>query len=229
MSTFTDPQISAWSFRYEAELCAKYDLIADRISLPIVSGRNEYQIPNYVSNIRSVLYLGKEIYAKGGRSSVITNDTPGETAGGTPFEYVYSNKGLRVLKFFPTPMDNIALYTQDLWTPAADQAAVIVEFYRTSTAANPIGPLNLPPWLRQYLLKDYVCWKSAMVEGKGQDSRMANYYQKRLDDHAEYIRRIKGNMNRMQHAVLSSDPSQTGRRKPGRPVLPPNFGYPVNW
>lgn len=228
MSSFSDPQVSSWSFKYEQELCAKYDLIADRISLQVVSGRNEYQIPNYVSNIRTVLYLGKELYAKGGRGSIITNDTPAETAGSTPFEYVYSNKGLRVLKFYPTPMDNIALYTQDLWTPAADQAAVIVEFYRTSTTANPIGYLNIPVWLRQYLLKDYVCWKAASVEGKGQDLRMANYYQKRIDGHADYIRRVQSNMNRIQHSVLAEQ-GFTGRRKPGRPVLPVNFGYPVNY
>lgn len=228
MNTFTDPQISSWSFKYEQELCAKYDLIADRISLNIVSGRNEYQIPNYVTNIRTVLYLGKELYAKGGRGSIITNDTPGETVGSVPFEYVYSNKGLRVLKFYPTPQDNITIYNGDLWTPAADEAAVIIEFYRTSVASNPITQQNLPPWLRQYLLKDYVCWKASTVEGKGQDLRMSNYYQKRLDGHGEYIRKIQANMNRMQQAVLS-DTGFNNRRRPGRPVLPPNFGYPVNW
>lgn len=228
MSTFTDPQISNWSFKYEQEIASKHDLIADRFSIPVVSGTSEYQIPNYVSNIRLVLYQGKEVCAKGGRASIITNDTPGTTAGSTPFEYVYSNKGLRVLKFYPTPQDTIAQYTQDLWTPAADQAAVLVEFYRTSTAANPIGQLNLPVWLRQYLLKDYVCWKSATVEGKGQDTRMSKYYQMRLDGHADYIRKVKENMHRMQQAVLAEQ-GFTGRRKPGRPVLPPNFGYPVNY
>ena len=226
--TFTDTQISNWSFKYEQELSAKYDLIADRVSIPITSGLNEYQIPNYVTNIRTVLYLGKELYAKGGRASIITNDVPGETSGSVPFEYVYSNKGLRVLKFYPTPMDNIALYTGDLWTPAADEAAVIVEFYRTSESLNPIGDNNLPPWLRQYLLKDYVCWKAGSVEGKGQDLRMSNYYQRKLDSHADYIRKIQENMNRLKHSVLAEQ-GFTGRRRPGRPVLPPNFGYPVNY
>jgi hypothetical protein len=227
LSQFTDSQVSTWAQTYEKELCAKYDLIVDRLSLGITIGLNEYEIPNWVTNIRSVLWQGYEIYAKGFRASILTGDTPYQTAGSRPFEYVFSGKGQRVLKFYPTPMAAIPYDSGDLWNPTADLNDVIIEVYRTPDyAASP--QKVLPTWLRQYILKDYVCWKAFASEGPQQDLRAAAYYQGRLAQGIVYIESIKEAMHASQMNVLYKD-QFLSRRKPGRPVLPPNFGYPVNW
>lgn len=232
MGQFTDSQIQVWGQNYERELAAKYDLLADRWSLAIISGSNEYELPNYVTNIRSVLFQGKELHPKGFTASRMTNDTPFQTAGSIPYEYMFSGKGQRVIKLYPTPMCNISVYVPippaiDLWTPAADEAAVIIEFYRTPNyGINP--PLILPYWIRRYLLKDYICYKVFSMEGPQQDLRAAKYYEGRMIANDEYIKKIKNNMNSAQISIMFEQ--KVGpRRGPGRPVLPPNFGWPVNW
>lgn len=224
---FSDNQISTWAQIYEKEICAKNDLIVDRCSIGVTAFVNEYELPNYVTNIRSVLWLGKELHAKGFRASVITGDTPFQTAGSVPFEYVFSGKGQRVLKFYPSPNLTVAYNSGDLWTPTADETSVIVEFWRTPDYLSDPQKV-LPLWCRQYLLKDFICWKAFAIEGPQQDLRAAAYYQERIDQAAEYIGLIKENMHASQMNVLF-DNKMLGRRKPGRPVLPPNFGYPVNW
>lgn len=228
VSAFTDQQISSWAQTFEKEIAAKHDLIVDRWSLGIIDKSNEYELPNYVTNIRSVLYLGKECHAKGFRSSVITGDTPFQTSGSIPFEYVFSGKGQRVLKLYPTPNTNIAVYNGDLWTADADRYGVIIEFYRIPDFTGNNPSLTLPSWCRQYLLKDMICEKAFRMEGPTQDLRAAKYYQGRIDKMFEYVMKIKSNMNAAQMRVLF-DNKMLARRKPGRPVLPPNFGFPVNW
>lgn len=225
MSIFTDTQISAWAQAYEREITAEHDFIVDRISLDIVAGIGEYEIPNYVTNIRSVLYQGKELHAKGFRASNITGDVPGVTSGAIPFEYVFSGKGLRVLKFYPTPNLSIPIYTSSLWTAAADFAAVIVEFYRTSVRDDVTR--QLPEWLRRYILKDYVAWKAFGMDGKQQDLRAADYYSKKLESQKTYLQMIKTNMFRASTDAVSVH-KMPNRQRPGRPVLPSNFGYPLS-
>lgn len=227
MASFTDNQLSTWAQTYEKELCARNDLIVDRCSLGITSGLNEYELPNFVTNIRSVLWQGKELHAKGFRASVLTGDTPYQTAGSVPFEYVFSGKGQRVLKFYPSPNISVAFDSGDLWNPTADQNDVIVEFWRTPDYTS-TPQLTLPTWCRQYLLKDYVCQKAFMSEGPQQDLRGATYYATRLEEGLTYVGLIKEQMHASQMNVLFTN-KMVGRRKPGRPVLPPNFGYPVNW
>lgn len=227
VTVFTDNQLSNWAQTFEKEVCAKNDLIVDRISLQITSGVNEYEIPNYVTNIRSVLYLGKELHAKGFRASVITGDTPFQTAGSVPFEYVFSGKGLRVLKFYPTPMLAVAYDNGDLWNPTADENDVIVEFWRTPDYMSTPRKI-LPEWMRQYLLKNHICMKAFTAEGPSQDLRAASYYEGRITQQQEYVQEIKENMHR-GHTMVLFENKMIGRRKPGRPVLPPTFGYPVNW
>lgn len=226
-SAFTDQQISGWAQTFEKEICSQYDLIVDRWALGVTDFVNEYELPNYVTNIRSVLWMGKELHAKGFRASVITGDTPFQTAGSVPFEYLFSGKGQRVLKFYPSPNVLVAKYMGDLWTPDADRYGVIIEFYRIPDYLSD-PQLTLPDWCRSYLLKDPICQKAFQTEGPTQDLRAAKYYQARVDKTHEYLMQIKENMNTAQMNVLF-DRKMLARRKPGRPVLPPNFGFPVNW
>lgn len=226
-SQFTDNQISTWAQIFEREICAKNDLIVDRISLAITVGVNEYEVPNFITNIRSVLFQGREVNAKGDTASRITGDTPFQTSGSVPFEYTFAGKGMRVLKLYPTPMVAIAFDSGDLWTATADRADCIIEFYRTPDYLSEPKKI-LPDWLRQYILKDPICQKVFSMEGPQQDLRGATYYAERVKAMGDYISKIKENMFASMVRVIYTSP-QMGRRRPGRPVLPPNFGFPVNW
>lgn len=227
MAQFTDNQITVWAQQYEREICAKYNFLADRWSLQINTGYNEYELPNYVTNIRSVLYMGKELHPKGFTASRMTNDTPFQTAGSIPYEYMFSGKGQRVIKLYPTPMDNIAVVAGDLWNPTAEEFGCIIEFYRTPNyTVNP--PLVLPNWLRRYILKDNVCYRTFKVEGPQQDLRAAKYYEQKMGQQQEYLQTIKNQMGKAQVNILF-EKKVGNKRGPGRPVLPPNFGWPVNY
>ena len=217
---FSSLQIHNWTREHERELCAKFDLICERISLALIKGTNEYELPNYITNIRQVLYKGRELKPKDFRAAVTMQNIPFQTAGAAPFEYIVSEKGLRVIKLLPTPNENIAEYMGDLWTPAADTVSFIIEFYRVSSE-----DIRLPDFIRRYLLKNYLCSKAFSIEGKTQDLRGVNYYTNKMAEDVEYIRKIKSNMYQAVNYTL--DANVNTFRKPGRPVLPPNFGTPV--
>lgn len=223
---FNDSQISKWAQAYEKELCTKFDFIVDRVSINIIAGTGEYEIPNYVTNIRSVLYLGKELHAKSGRTSILTGDIPFASSQSAPYEYQTNGMGLRVIKLLPTPGDNIPVYSGDLFTVEADKAACILEFVRTPSYDTYDRTKLLPNWIRRYLLKDYVCWKAFSSEGPAQDLRGSTYYEQRRQLNEFYAAEINSNLRGCYQNVLS-DNKMVGRRKPGHPVLPPNFGFPT--
>lgn len=225
MSIFTDAQLTTWAQTYEAELCAKHNLLAARTSLAIVAGRSEYQLPSEVTNIRSVTWQGKEVYAKGSASTRITGDNPLTTGTGAPIEYLFGGKGLRVLRFMPAPQTAITAYGGNLWSATADADYVIVEYYRTPDYTDPL--MQLPVWCRRYILKDYICWKAFTSEGKQQDGRAAAYYTAKVAQHATYFGKVVGGLRAAIFRVLSAYPIE--RRGPGRVTLPTNFGYPSNW
>lgn len=220
-SAFSDAQISKWVNEYERELCATHDLICDRYSVGITAGVSQYEIPNYITNIRFILWQGKEVFPKGLTTSTMTGDTPFVTTSTSrPLEYIFSGLGLRTLKFIGTPSVAIAEYTGNLFTPAADAAAVIVEFYRTPSITD--AKLRLPVWLRRYLVKDYVCLKGFRNGGPRQDLRAAEYYEAKAKQNMEYLKKVKTNMYQSYINVLSPD-NGTLRGRPARPVLPDNF------
>lgn len=225
-TNFSDSQLSNYAIKYEQELCSKQDLIVDRVAIAVTAGRSEYELPNYVTNIRMVLYLGKVVYPKGMRASVITSDTPFTTATNAPYEYTFSGKGMRVIKFFPAPGDDIADPGGPYFDVSKDKVGVIVEFHRTPSQTD--STLRLPSWMRRWLLKDYICEKCFSMEGPTQDLRGATYYHQKVLDHDNIIGEVKENLNRFQINVLADRPRRT-IRKPGHPILPPNFGFPSNY
>jgi hypothetical protein len=225
-TNFSDSQLSNYAIKYEQELCSKHDLIVDRVAIATTAGRSEYELPNYVTNIRMVLYLGKVVYAKGIRASVMTGDTPATTATNAPYEYLFNGKGMHVIKFFPAPDTSVTDPGGPYFDVTKDKIAVIVEFLRTPSQTD--ATLRLPSWMRRWLLKDYICEKCFSMEGPTQDLRGATYYHEKVLSHDALIGEIKSNLNRYQINVLSDRPRNT-IRKPGHPVLPPNFGYPANY
>lgn len=223
---FSDTQISKWANDYEKELCSKENLIADRFALEVTSNVSEYELPNYITNIRCVLYKGYMVYPKGFQASIMMNDSPFQSINSNrPIEYIASGKGLRIIKFFPSPSETIATINGDLWNINADNNGVIIEFYRTPSLIN--ENLRLPEWNRRYLLKDYICWKAFSNEGKDQDLKAATYYTLRMGEGVEYLKVIKDNMYQASVNVLN--PVDNRREALARPVLPSNFGTIVNW
>lgn len=235
MATFSDAQISKWANQYEREVLSKYNLVVDRYSLATTAGVNEYELPNYITDIRMVLYLGKGLWPKGFQQSVFTGDTPFNTATNAPYEYTINGKGLRVIKFFPSPDQTIATYVPGgdpnnlsgtLFDPAADAAAVILEFYRTPSVSD--ATLRLPTWLRRWVLKDNICAKAMGVEGPTQDLRGSQYYENKLIQNEQLFMKINKNMTQCYPHILNDRPRRA-MRKPGHPILPPNFGFPANY
>lgn len=228
--TYNDTQLSKWAQDYEKEITAKYDFIVDRLSIQIISGQGTYELPNYVTNIRSVLYLGKELHPKGGRASILTGDIPFATSQTAPYEYQTSGLGLHTIKLLPTPGDNIAVYVPaaplTLFSIEADKAACIVEFYRTAHYDLYDHTKMLPFWMRRWILRDQVCWKAFTSEGAQQDTISSSFYADQREQNEVFLKNVQTKMFMAYQRILA-DNKMISRRKPGRPVLPPTFGYPT--
>lgn len=220
MPNFSDTQISKWANEYERELCAVNNLIVDRISLAITQGESDYTLPNYLTSIRAVLWQGKMVYPKSFGKSMATNDTPLTATESIPLEYIFSSLGAAVIKFLPFPSITIAEYVGDLFTPVADEAAVIIEFYRTPHLTD--TDVRIPTWARRYLLKDYICMKAFRVDSTTQDLKASRYYEARMAENVNYVKTINQSLRGSYLNVLSEHP-QRGRTRPGRPILPDNF------
>lgn len=147
--------------------------ILDRIALNIVSGTNQYSLPDYVMSIKRVTYRGWKIDAMDQRSLRETNLTGNET-GTRPYNYIFNNIGQLLIQFFPTPSETIIADQTNLWgSNIASQ--VIVEFWRSSDHST----FLIPPFFRSRLINAYMNSKLFALEGKGTDLKSAKYFDKK--------------------------------------------------
>lgn len=217
-------------------------LFVDRESFPVTAGTADIVLPDYIVDIRRVTLLGKKMYPQGFRSYQ-ENFYVGR-GNGYPFNYIFNNVGVRTIKLYPTPEFSVPQVT-NVWD--ADIATgFIIEYSRTPGMAN-YGTGNswgstlwgtsnspnqqnfqLPEYYRRRLLKQFLAFKVATIEGNSQSSRMSEYFrQKWAASSTDFYNFINKLHNGSRKLVIKSPAGI--RPMPGRPVLPVGkFGYSVD-
>ena len=232
----------------EAEIFIAEDTkcIIRRISIPVYRDIVEYQLPDYVNNIRRVFYKGlrlnpikgsglewinesvedgafaghafSDAYYIDGISSI--NGSNGRS-GSKPFEYYYSTFGENVIRFDPGIDQDIIEYSDGLYdTNIAN--AVIIEFYSVADGVN----FKIPDYIRRRTIKSYVLYKAFAKEGDGQNLQASEYWKGRYD---LLLNRARSILNGVYSSCIYSRIDQNPRYKnlPARPVLPDNYGIIV--
>jgi hypothetical protein len=218
---FTSNTITRLSQEGENAFAVMYPCIIKRIAPAIVSGQNLITIPDDVKSIQRVAYKGykldplpqrnfREVFQNGGQQ-------------GKPFWYIFNNVGQNTLQLFPTPSENIAAATDNLFG-----SAIINQFIITYYAVPDYATYIIPDFFRRRLLKNYVLRGCFNIEGQGQNLKASKYFKQRW----EQLSQLYGNLlcdlhNKPRKLVVNGITS--AYYFPGQPILPiDRFGISVN-
>lgn len=218
---FTDAQLLRFYKEAEDEL-ASLNLIRDRIALSIVAEAGEYTLPEYVIGIRGITYQGNSLNPYRGSEMIRSGSAPMNVQTGEPKEYIYSYKGVSIIRLYPTPALPIVAPVTSLWETTAIQNGVIVEFYRTPDYNQTV--LNrIPSDIRDNYLDDYVFFRSLGIESKEMDMQASAFHGDWWMENISEVSTIKQMITKC--ITYEMKPIISERyNKPARPVLPTNFG-----
>ena len=238
---WTNEYLNDLALEAEIAITNETPCIIDRLSLQVMEGVSEYQLPDYVDNIRRVFYKGFRLdplpsmgfdwfdrsedgafaphaftdafFIRGGGATSTTGANRGR-----PWNYYYSTFGENVIRFDPGINEDVAQYPDGLYDINIANA-VIVEFYRIANGAD----FKVPPYVRKRTIKAYVMWKAFEREGDGQNLQASAYWQKR---YAILTSKCTAILNNVYRAAIPARDAIAGRylTTPARPVLPPNYG-----
>jgi hypothetical protein len=170
MPVISDSTLERIMNQGEVEASIERPFLVDRLSLDIVKGTAFYTLPDYVMDIRRMMFLGWKMDPIPMRNwrEVFQGQNYQE---GRSFWYVYNNIGLQTIKLFPAPDQNIAI-VDNPWNPSGVVVGFIVEFFRPSDNVDFV----LPPFIKRQLLKIYVAKQIYAMEGPLQSLKLAQYF-----------------------------------------------------
>ena len=220
---FTETQLERFYQEGESRL-ANYGIIKDRLALSITAGIGEYTLPSYVHEIVSITNKGIQLNPFSGQQMIWSGSSPVGVISGDPRDYVYSYKGVGVIRLYPTPNISIAAPTTDLWETAAISTGMIVEFTRSPDFASTTN--RVPAAIRDMFLDDYVYYRGYGIESKELDLNASNFFKgmwgNNVSDFEVSLDKITKCVVHGMSAIINEY-----NRKPPRPVLPSNFGRKV--
>ena len=196
--------------------------IPQRISLDIIAGTADYELPDYCRSINRVTWLGKKLYPMSERAQRMTFQNA--TQESTPFWYIYNNISANTIALFPVPNVSIAdvVPTDTLWDDDIP-TTVIVEFMRIADGTT----YKIPSYARRQLLKKYFSQQSNLVDGPGQKLKFVAFYREQYKQGlANFRDHASATISRPRRLVLSS--GGMSNTFPGAPVLPLRYGVSVD-
>lgn len=236
---WTSEYLNSLALEAEIQIAEEVPCIIDRLSLDIKSGISEYQLPEYVSDIRKITWEGFKLdataqieypnwvylidEASGGAFNAdaftdayfIDDRVIAGTPQGKPFRYFYSTFGENKVVFNPGPNKDIAILTDELWNTDLDKG-VIVEFYRMPDGYD----WKLPSYIRQRTIKAYIMSKAFAKEGDGQNLKASQYWAQKYQ---QLLARARSIIWRIHSAELRTRTDQVSNGTIARPVLPANW------
>jgi len=212
----------------EDYITASIDCIFDRFSFPVISGQSVYTLPSYVTRLVRITWKGKKLYPLNFQEFCILNPASAVVSAGTkiespnsiPLYYVKHPTNYYDIRLYPTPGEDLAQVTTDLWG-ANINTGLIVSCYRTQSRS--ADYLHLSNILIRRIKKAYLLVKAFAKEGKGQNIQASQYYQKKLDLLLGALKEINSNVFLGKIRILNDTFNASRFGTPGRPVLPSDY------
>ncbi len=220
MSYWSDATLLASLQEAEEQLIAEVPTLVDRIAPNIYSGVASYQLPNYVSTVRKVMWKGFQLDPAKFSHVVSSSTSPFNNVSGRPREYVLDGYGENVLRLFPPPNETIAGTEIDLWGANIPDKCII-EFYRNPNMSSSV--LRLPSRIRDVLTFPYALAKLFSKEGIYQDVVAADFYSRQDTMISQLYKETIRELWAAWPKILTAEPSQPGKLKLPRPTLPARF------
>ena len=103
---FTESQLERFYQEAERRL-SSYNVITDRLALSITAGVAEYTLPSYVQEVIGITYKGNQLQPFSGQQMMWSGSAPVSVTRSVPRDYVYSFKGVGIIRLFATPNERI--------------------------------------------------------------------------------------------------------------------------
>jgi hypothetical protein len=204
-------------FTEEAELyfTSNFNIMYRRLPIDIQAGVSEYELPEDMTELMAVTYLGNQLLQVS-IQEVRDKNLFIEGSTGVPYWYMIKEANYKTIRFYPTPAISIAANSNLINTGDGIKTQCILHYYGT------IGDTEeMPTFLRRRLVKYYVMKQAYLKEGTTQDLKAAQYFGSKLqwamEELSSFIRDCSGSRYYGVSAYTSALP------KVPRPVLPSNY------
>lgn len=138
-----------------------------------------------------------------------------------PLYYSIEYLGIKGFQLYPRPGSTYGTSVMDTYLSSDVPDNFIISCYLILDETN--QSIQLPDWIGRKLLKLYVLYKCFTQEGPGQDLKVGLYYKQRylvqLEKSKIYLAKIFSSCR-----ICLAPNESYGRRRPGRPIMPPNYG-----
>lgn len=197
-----------------------------RFPLAIQLGIATYQMPFTVKYITRMTYRGFKMWVVTQKELALLSPVY-RTQQTRPRWASWQFDGFSSLRLYPVPSENLPILStgNQIYTDINLLNECVISAYVFPNEAN--VNFSLPDYFIRRIVKSYVLWKAYAAEGLPQDLDVAQYFKKKFEGHVQSIieahTRVYANKNRQLADVAIQRPWRKYR-----PILPPNFGTPVD-
>lgn len=225
-----DSYLSRYADDAETDAASQVDYLFHRFSFASVQGQSVYTLPTYCKSIKRITWLGYKVWPISWRemadmtpsTMVVSESEKYEAPQGRPRFYCLHPNDLHAIRFYPTPNQTLAAVSDPLTTRDKILAGVIISCWRAPDVTG--TEFVLPSYISRRTKKCFVLMHAFRKEGKGQNMLASQYYKKKYDFQIELFKQINNQVYVSRRPRLADDFNLSGfGRRPGRPVLPPNF------
>ena len=219
MPTWDDDYLDRLAEEGERQIARELMPFFYRETLAVTDGTPTYTLPNYVREIQSIRWKGKEIHPLHQREAAQINHKY-LTETGEPQWYLRSPEEFQIIRFIPVPNETItAASTDDILDSTVIEDKVVMSFYREPDTSGAI--LSLPDFIARRTIKFYQLMRAFAKEGKGQNLEASQYYEERYN---EQIRSYKALQSRYWASKKKlMEPSNITVSRSRLPQLAPDF------
>lgn len=197
-----------------------------RFAIPIVLGQAVYQMPGNIKLITRITYRGFKVDILTQKELSLLSPVY-RTQQTRPRWASRQFDGQLSLRLYPVPAENLPILDSgtDVFTDKnlLNECIISAYMYAQETDAT----FSLPDYFVFRAVKHFVRWKAYAFEGNAQDMDVAQYHKQKFESQVSMIiaanTRIFNNKSRQLADVAIQRPW-----KKFRPILPPNFGTPVD-
>lgn len=197
-----------------------------RFALGIQLGVGTYQLDQDVQAITRITYRGFKVDILSQRELSLLSPVY-RTQQTRPRWASWQFDGTNTLRLYPVPAENLPILDTgtDVFTDKNLLNECIISAYMVPDESD--GVFSLPDYFITRAVKHFVRWKAYAAEGNAQDLDVAQYHKSKFESQVAMIVEANTKVYNNKARQLADVAIQRPWKK-FRPILPPNFGTPVD-
>jgi len=225
MNIWNDSILTNLAKQAEEHIAMVMPCIVDRISLSTTSGSSLIALPNYIIDIVSITWKGKQLSPYPINDYIEAGSAPMQVTSSIPLYYVYSGYGTNVIKLLPAPNETLAASSTPPYTKLEIGQRLVIEFKRIPDLTT--NTQRIPIYFRRRLIKDWVCYRAFLQESQGTNIKASEYFNSKFKMNFDLAKEIYNKLFVSKRYEMQPQENSFAGGKPPRPVLPSQFGQVI--